>query len=89
MPTTEEKKLVKNEDGKDTLEYNFKFTNGAVEQLEELKKYFNKNELIEIIELGISVLQRAKDTNIINQSMQSDDSKQVKPKDDDVKAKPQ
>jgi hypothetical protein len=41
--------------------FNVEFTNGAVKQLEELKKFFKASDLIEVIQLGISYLQKVKE----------------------------
>lgn len=38
------------------------FTNGTLEQLEELKTFFGKEDKLEVIKLGISILQQAKES---------------------------
>ena len=62
MPLTG-RELKKNEEGieKDCLEVSF--TNGALEQLKELKAHFDLKDLTEVVSSGIGVLQRIKELN--------------------------
>lgn len=62
MPVESEITTKKDKDGKDIPVFNVSFTNGGMKQLEELKQFFSKESLLEVIELGISVLQKVKET---------------------------
>lgn len=58
--TSEEKKVKEGEIERDAFVVTF--TNGTLEQLEELRQYFKSNDKLELVKLGISVLQKAKET---------------------------
>ena len=60
MPLSGENKKI-NEDGTDKEAFVVSFTNGAKEQIESLKQHFKAPDELEIIKLGISVLQRIKE----------------------------
>ncbi len=61
MGINSEEKIIKegNDEKKGFL---VTFTNGTLEQLEELKQFFKTEDKLEVIKLGISVLQKAKET---------------------------
>lgn len=60
MAVDGEEKIVK-EGGIEKKGFSVTFTNGTLQQLEELKDFFKKSDKLEIIKLGISVLQNAKE----------------------------
>lgn len=62
MPAEAERKTKKDQNGNEVEVFAVDFTNGGIKQLEELKDFFGTKNLLEVIELGISVLQRAKDS---------------------------
>lgn len=57
---SEEKKIDENGEQKDALAVTF--TNGAKQQISELKDFFNQSSELELIKLAISVLQEAKES---------------------------
>ncbi len=57
--TTKQKKVSENGESKDALEVTF--TNGAREQLVELQKFLKAPTELDVIKLGISILQKFKD----------------------------
>ena len=61
MPVSGQDKTI-NEDGRDKDGFSVNFTNGAKDQLEELKEYFKASNLTEVIKLGVSFLQRVKES---------------------------
>lgn len=60
MPLTSEEKEIK-EEGADKKAFVVTFTNGTFDQLEELKDFLKMSEKLDVIKMGISVLQRLKD----------------------------
>ncbi len=60
MPVTGKSEVIK-EEGQDKDAFTVSFTNGAKEQLEELRKYFDTPTDLDLIKLGISILQSAKE----------------------------
>lgn len=54
------------EGGKKKEALNVSFTNGALEQLETLKEFIGTDDPVEVIKVGISFLQRAKERHILN-----------------------
>lgn len=69
MPTTAEKRTRKAEDGTDQEVFAVEFTNGALGQLEDLKKFFEADDLLEVVQVGISYLQRVKETTEARQKI--------------------
>lgn len=61
MAATGEKTTRTNDDGTTQEVLNVEFTNGGIKQLEELKQYFNKEDLVQVVQLGIAYLQRLKE----------------------------
>ena len=61
MAIDSEEKIIKDGDS-EKKGFSVTFTNGTLAQLEELKDFFKKPDKLEIIKLGISVLQQAKET---------------------------
>lgn len=61
MPISVKDSVEKNGDGIDTRKLVVTFTNGSIEQIEELKNFFKLEECLDVIKLGISFLQRLKD----------------------------
>jgi hypothetical protein len=55
------KDQVINEDGQPHEAFTIDFTNGAKEQLSELKEYFKALNLTEVVKLGVSMLQKMKE----------------------------
>ncbi len=62
MPVTAKNTKV-DEDGQEKDALEVLFTNGAKDQLNELQDYFKAPDLLEVVKLGISVLQRMKETH--------------------------
>lgn len=60
MPLTGEDKKIK-EGGEDKDAFVISFTNGALDQLNDLKAFFKKGDNLEIIKMGISFLQLLKE----------------------------
>lgn len=60
MALDSEEKIIK-DGGTEKKGFSVTFTNGTLEQLEELKEFFKKADKLEVIKLGISVLQQAKE----------------------------
>ncbi len=60
MPVSMKKKAVR-EDDADKEAFVVSFTNGAKNQLEDLQHYFQLEQPLKVIELGISFLQRLKE----------------------------
>lgn len=60
MPITSEKGK-KNEEGIEKDSITFTFTNGAKDQLAELKEHFSQENELELIKLAISLLQKIKE----------------------------
>lgn len=48
-------------DGTTKEEFTVAFTNGALEQLRDLKKFLNAPDELTVVKLGISILQKAKE----------------------------
>lgn len=61
MPISAKESVEKNGEGIDSKKFVVTFTNGSIEQIEELKNYFKLEECLDVIKLGISFLQRLKD----------------------------
>jgi len=60
MPITKNKATIQEgEENKEAL--TFAFTNGAKQQLEQLKEFFKKNDELEVLELAIGFLQKVKE----------------------------
>jgi hypothetical protein len=72
MPITHEDKTEKNAEGVDVRQYSVTFTNGSIEQLEELKSFFKLDNCLDVIKLGISFLQRLKDDEAKRKTPPSD-----------------
>jgi len=51
----------KKEDGTVEEVLNFTFSNGAKQQLEDLKKHFDMENALDVVKLGISFLQHIKE----------------------------
>lgn len=51
------------EEGEEKEAFVVSFTNGAKQQLEELQAHFKTNDLLDVVKLGISFLQRVKEIN--------------------------
>lgn len=60
MPVTGKNEKV-HEEGLEKDALVVSFTNGAKEQIEELKKHFNAPTELEVVKLGISLLQSLKE----------------------------
>lgn len=60
MGVEQEEKIIKDATG-DKKGFSVTFTNGALQQLEELQTYFKVSDKLEALKLGISLLQKAKD----------------------------
>jgi len=60
MSVTSENKKVQ-EDGQEKDAVTITFTNGAKQQLEELKNFLNKPTELDVIKLGISLLENYKE----------------------------
>lgn len=60
MVTTSEEKIIK-EGEVEKQGFSVTFTNGTLQQLEELKDFFKTTDKLGVIKLGISVLQNAKE----------------------------
>lgn len=63
MPTKSELEEVPREDGSTGKKLHVEFSNGSLEQLEELAKYYNvpNQDVAEVVQLGISLLQNFKE----------------------------
>jgi len=61
MPTKSEIEEVPKEDGSTSKKLHVEFTNGSLEQLQDLAEFFKTSSPSEIIELGISFMQNIKD----------------------------
>jgi len=61
MPISAEDKIEKNGAGIDSRKLTVTFTNGSVDQIEELKNFLKLESCLDVIKLGISFLQRIKD----------------------------
>lgn len=65
MPINGTKNTI-NEEGQDKEAFVVTFTNGALQQLEDLRLHYSQPDLNEVIKLGISLLQQIKEQkNII------------------------
>jgi hypothetical protein len=73
MPITSENTTV-NEDGQEKNGLTFTFTNGAKEQLEELKKFFKSPTELDVIKLGISVLQNFKEKEEVSKEKEENEN---------------
>lgn len=62
MAYNAEDKLIK-DGNNEKKEFVVTFTNGTLEQLEELKEFFETPDKLGVIKLGISVLQKAKESH--------------------------
>jgi hypothetical protein len=51
------------EEGQEKDAFTVSFTNGAKDQLEELRVHYKASDLLELIKLGISFLQRIKEND--------------------------
>jgi hypothetical protein len=60
MGINSEEKTI-NEDGQEKRAFIVSFTNGALEQLEELRQFFKLTENIDVIKAGISIVQKSKE----------------------------
>ena len=60
MALDSEEKIIQ-EGGNDKKGFVVTFTNGTLEQLEELREFLKAPDKLEVIKLGISFLQRYKD----------------------------
>ncbi len=60
MPIDGAEKTITAEGG-DKKAFVVTFTNGALEQVEELKSFFKANNNLELVKLGISLLQQFKE----------------------------
>lgn len=60
MSVTSEPKIIK-ENGEDKAGLAVYFTNGALQQLEELKAFFNVSDNLETVKVAISFLQQIKE----------------------------
>ena len=60
MAINSEEKIIKDAEG-EKRGFVVTFTNGTLEQLEELREHFKEKDKLDVIKLGISLLQRAKD----------------------------
>lgn len=72
MPITGKSEKIQ-EEGQEKDATTISFTNGAKEQLEELRKHFNSPDFTEVVKLGISLLQRIKDSEEEKKKEQSPD----------------
>lgn len=64
MPTKSELEEVPTQDGSTSKKLHVEFTNGSLEQLEDLAKFFNvQGGPSEVVQLAISFLQNLKDKN--------------------------
>ncbi len=61
MPVTNEKKMEMQEDGTEKEVLTLKFSNGALQQIEDLAKFIGTNDSVDVIKLGISFLQKVKE----------------------------
>lgn len=61
MAVNSEEKIIK-EGAEEKKGFSVTFTNGTLQQLEELKDFFKKPDKLEVIKLGISILQQAKES---------------------------
>lgn len=61
MPTTGEKTTI-TEDGIDKSVYTVAFTNGALQELEELQSKMELPDLESVVKLSIALLRRLKET---------------------------
>ena len=59
MPYQAQKTTV-NEDGRDKEALQVTFTNGALQELEDLAVYLKTNDLTEVVRIGIALLQNTK-----------------------------
>lgn len=50
-----------NDNGTEKPAFVVTFTNGALDQLKEFSSFFEKNDLTEVIKLGVSFLQQIKE----------------------------
>lgn len=62
MPIESEKKVEK-VDGVDRDKLVLTFSNGALEQLSDLKKHFNLSDDTDVVKFGISMLQKFKEND--------------------------
>ncbi|HVZ67242.1 MAG TPA: hypothetical protein VG917_03180 [Patescibacteria group bacterium] len=60
MPATQDKQKIQ-EDGEEKDAVIVRFTNGAKQQIESLKEYYKANEELDVVKLGISVLQKMRE----------------------------
>lgn len=60
MPIESEKK-IENVDGIDKNKLVLAFSNGALEQLVDLKKHYNLSDEADVVKFGISTLQKFKE----------------------------
>ena len=67
MPITCTEQTV-NEDGQDKKALVVSFTNGALEQLEELRDFYKLKDNLEVVKFGVSVLQKAKEAGAIKKA---------------------
>jgi len=61
MPITNEKKKELQPDGTEKEILAFSFSNGALQQLEDLAKFIGTEDVTDVIKLGISFLQKIKE----------------------------
>lgn len=67
MSITQRNETIR-EDGRDKEALVVSFTNGAKQQLEELKNHFKASDLLEVVKLGVSFLQRLKEIDDKNKT---------------------
>jgi hypothetical protein len=60
MPVTGKSEVIR-EEGQDKDAYSVSFTNGAKEQLEELKTFLKVTELTDVVKVAIALVQRIKE----------------------------
>lgn len=74
MPIKSETEEIPKEDGSTGKKLHVEFTNGSLEQLQDLAKYFNvSGDPSEVVQLGISFLQNIKDRNTPKKTPEPDD----------------
>lgn len=60
MPQQGQKTTVQ-EEGQEKEAFQVTFTNGALQELEELAKYFHTKDLTEVVKIAIGVVQKLKE----------------------------
>jgi hypothetical protein len=78
MPTKSEFEEVPKEDGSTSKKLHVEFTNGSLEQLEDLAKFFDvKGDPSEVVKLAISFLQNVKDRSTAQKDVKTRISCQI------------